>query len=210
MARRPCSFRFDAKTGTWAQEAKLTARDGAPLDRFGTSVALDGATALVGADLAGPNGQFSGSAYLFRFDTTTGRWTQGDKVTPSDGNAGDLFGRSVALDGATSLISAPADDDNGSASGSAYIFFDDIGALISDVEALGPSGDGTLNQGQVRSLTRKLKGARDLLAQGQTDGALSLLNEFRQQVLDLEGGTLTTEQADALIASVDDIIAALS
>jgi hypothetical protein len=44
------------------------------------------------------------------------------KLVPSDGAAEDLFGASVALDGDTALIGAVLDDDNGSESGSVYVF----------------------------------------------------------------------------------------
>jgi hypothetical protein len=51
------------------------------------------------------------------------------KLLASDGAAGDLFGglhRSVALSGETAVIGAICDDDNGSRSGSAYVFcYDD-------------------------------------------------------------------------------------
>ena len=50
--------------------------------------------------------------------------TQAQKLTAFDGAAGDQFGFSVALDGSTALIGALGDDDNGSNSGSAYIFQD--------------------------------------------------------------------------------------
>ncbi|MCH8164229.1 MAG: FG-GAP repeat protein, partial [Planctomycetes bacterium] len=53
------------------QLAKLLATDGAAVDGFGFSVAISGATAIVGALRDDDNGNDSGSAYLF--DTTTGR-----------------------------------------------------------------------------------------------------------------------------------------
>ncbi|MCH8153544.1 MAG: FG-GAP repeat protein, partial [Planctomycetes bacterium] len=52
------------------QLAKLLADDGAAVDRFGDSVAISGATAIVGAYHNDDNGADSGSAYLF--DTATG------------------------------------------------------------------------------------------------------------------------------------------
>jgi len=45
-----------------------------------------------------------------------------DNLLPSDGAAGDGFGVSVSLSGDRALIGAPGDDDNGSGSGSAYVF----------------------------------------------------------------------------------------
>ncbi len=46
------------------------------------------------------------------------------KLLPDDGEAGDLFGFSVAINGATAIVGAYGDDDNGSGSGSgsAYLF----------------------------------------------------------------------------------------
>ncbi|MCH7848089.1 MAG: FG-GAP repeat protein, partial [Planctomycetes bacterium] len=80
---------------------KLLANDGAAFDQFGNAVAISGATAIVGAfQDDDDNGFDSGSAYLF--DTTTGR--QIAKLLPDDGAALDLFGRSVALSGATAPV----------------------------------------------------------------------------------------------------------
>ena len=44
------------------------------------------------------------------------------KLLARDGAASDLFGVSVSVDGDTAVIGARLDDDNGSASGSAYVF----------------------------------------------------------------------------------------
>ena len=55
-----------AAGGTWSQQAKLTAADGAAYDYFGGSVAVDGDTAVIGAIGDNDNGDFfSGSAYVF-------------------------------------------------------------------------------------------------------------------------------------------------
>ena len=109
------------RSGTsWAQEAKLSPVDGAAGDRFGRSVALSGDTAVVGAFRDGDNGNSSGSAYVFVRSGTS--WAQEAKLLPDDGAAGDRFGISVALSGDTAVVGAPEDDDNGSNSGSAYVF----------------------------------------------------------------------------------------
>jgi hypothetical protein len=78
------------------------------------------------------------------------------------------------------------------------------------VVALGPDGDGTLNRGQVRSLTVKLAQAQRLLDRGKTAEALEVLGGFRQQVADWSGGVLTEAQATALAGSVDAVIGALA
>jgi len=59
------AYVFTHSGATWAQQAKLTPSDGATNDRFGSSVSLDGDTALIGAYLDDDNGEDSGSAYVF-------------------------------------------------------------------------------------------------------------------------------------------------
>ena len=112
------------------QVFKLLADDGAADDRFGISVAICGPpgneVAIVGAALDDDNGNSSGSAFLF--DTTTGR--QIAKLLANDGAASDGFGLSVAISGTTAIIGAPGDNDNGSFSGSAYLFDTTTGTQI--------------------------------------------------------------------------------
>jgi len=96
----------------------LVAADGAAGDQFGGSVALDGGLALVGAAFADGGGVESGAAYLF--DAVTGLPLA--KLLPSDGQAGDRFGFSVAIDGPLALIGATYDSDHGTHSGAAYLF----------------------------------------------------------------------------------------
>ncbi len=97
---------------------KLLADDGAGGDGFGRSVGLSGTTAIAGASSNDGKAENSGAAYLF--DTSTGR--QLFKLLPNDGAAQDGFGFSVAISGATAIVGAWQDDDNGKDSGSAYLF----------------------------------------------------------------------------------------
>jgi hypothetical protein len=107
---------------TWAQQPKLTASDGAAGDRFGTSVAVSGDTAVVGA--VGDNtpaGADAGSAYVFLRSGVT--WAQQQKLTASDGAASAFFGSSVAVSGDTVVVGAYSDDTPaGVDAGSAYVF----------------------------------------------------------------------------------------
>jgi len=105
---------------TWTQQAKLLPLDGGAGDHFGFYCALDGDTAVIGANWDSDNGNMSGSAYVFTRIGTT--WTQQAKLLASDGQAGDRFGGSIAVTGDTALIGAYYDDDNGVDSGSMYVF----------------------------------------------------------------------------------------
>jgi cyclophilin family peptidyl-prolyl cis-trans isomerase len=114
-------YRHDGTS--WVQQAKLTASDGAPLDRFGWSVSTDGYYAIVGAHLNDDNGSSSGSAYIFEPNKIDpNNWEQKAKLIASDAAASDYFGYSVAIGGGHALVGAYQNDDNGSNSGSAYIF----------------------------------------------------------------------------------------
>ena len=99
-----------------AQFSKLTASDEAADHLFGQSVAVDGDTMVVGAS----GDDHNGSAYVFT--RQSGTWSQVAKLTASDEAADDGFGYRVAIGGDTVVVGAPWDDDNGSGSGSAYVF----------------------------------------------------------------------------------------
>ena len=103
---------------------KLTTSDGAAVDLFGNSVAVEGDTVVVGAYRDDDHGTDSGSAYLL-IKPTSGEWadaTETAKLTASDGAAGDDFGYSIAVDGDTVVVGARGDADNGADCGSAYVF----------------------------------------------------------------------------------------
>uniref|UniRef100_UPI004055E377 FG-GAP repeat protein n=1 Tax=Candidatus Electronema sp. TaxID=2698783 RepID=UPI004055E377 len=111
--------------GSWNQQAKLTANDGAADDGFGSSVSLsaDGRTALIGAYSDDDKGADSGSSYVF-VKAADSTWSQQAKLTADDGAIDDMFGSFVSLsaDGRTALIGAYSDDDKGADSGSSYVF----------------------------------------------------------------------------------------
>jgi len=109
-------YHFDTTTGQ--QIAKLLADDGDANHLFGISVALSGTTAIVGALHDTGNAPVSGSAYLF--DITTGQ--QIAKLLADDGEIADGFGAGVSIDSGLAIVGAVFDDDNGSQSGSAYLF----------------------------------------------------------------------------------------
>ncbi len=117
------AYVFVRSGGVWTQQAKLVASDAAAGDRFGWAVAVDGDTAVVGADLDNhAGGAAAGSAYVFV--RSGGGWSQVQpKLTASDASGGDRFGWSVAIDGETALVGAYQDDHaGGSNAGSAYVF----------------------------------------------------------------------------------------
>ena len=101
-------------------EYKLLPTDGADYKWFGYSVSLSGNYAIVGAAADYENGGNSGSAYIFARSGSS--WNQVAKLTAGGGAAGDYFGNSVSISGDYAIVGAYYDDDNGTDSGSAYVF----------------------------------------------------------------------------------------
>lgn len=103
------AYMFSANQTTWNQQAKLIAPDGEPNSFFGTSVALSGKRALIGAPSTYVFPVISGSGYIFV--PAGSRWVQQAELTPAppDDVDGEGFGGCVSLDGARLLIGAPGD-----------------------------------------------------------------------------------------------------
>ncbi len=138
------AYVFTRSGSTWTQQAYLKASNTDEFDAFGTSVAVDGDTAVVGAPwessaAAGVNGNqsdngasSSGAVYVFTRSGST--WTQQAYLKASNTGAGDEFGTSVAVDADTAVAGALWEDssatgvdgnqsDNGaSGSGAVYAF----------------------------------------------------------------------------------------
>lgn len=109
------------RSGTvWTEQQKIIAPDGVSGDRFASAVSVSADTVLVGAFQDDDNGTDSGSAYVFVRSGSV--WSEQQKLLASDGALVDRFGFSVIVEGDTAVIGAPLDDDNGSGSGSAYVF----------------------------------------------------------------------------------------
>ena len=65
-------------------------------------------------------GSTVGAAYIFERNGSS--WNQVAKLIASDGAPGDYFGYSVSISGNYAIVGAYNEDDNGTHSGSAYIF----------------------------------------------------------------------------------------
>jgi MYXO-CTERM domain-containing protein len=139
-----------------ASEDKLTASDGATYDYYGFSVSgaddIDGDgydDLVVGAYQDDDNGSASGSAYVYYGSASGIDGTSEDKLTASDGAADDYFGFSVSgagdIDGdgyGDLAVGAYQDDDNGSTSGSVYVYYGSAMGIDSASEAKLTASDG--------------------------------------------------------------------
>jgi hypothetical protein len=134
---------FERDRGLWSQGQKLTASDGLAGDQFGLNVSISGDVIVVStrfSDVAGNVDQ--GSAYIF--SRGGGFWTEQQKLTASDGTAGDQFGFSNTIDGSTIVVGAPLTDISGIANQGAVYVFERHGSFWSEEQKLIAS-DGAAN-----------------------------------------------------------------
>ncbi len=116
-------FVYALQNGAYQQVTRLTANDGAALDRFGSAISVDASIAVIGArddDLAAGSG--AGSAYVF--ELLGGTWTQTAKLVHPNAATADAFGSAVAVIGSSIVIGAPGDTVTGvgQSAGSAHVF----------------------------------------------------------------------------------------
>lgn len=92
--------------GGWYQEAYLKPDVSRADQQFGLSVAISGETVIVGAmDRTGP-----GAAHVFARSGST--WFAQARLTASNAEARDAFGRSVAISGETAVVGAVGEASN--------------------------------------------------------------------------------------------------
>jgi hypothetical protein len=119
------AYVFVLEDGSWSEQERLVAGDGASGDRFGRSVAVSGDIAIVGADLADIDGEiFEGALYVF--ERTGDGWAEVQKLTGSDGDAHDHLGASAVLQGVVLAAGAPLEEggitDGCQGTGAVYVF----------------------------------------------------------------------------------------
>jgi len=126
------AYIFRREGSLWTQMAVLTAGDGAGADDFGTSVAISGDYAVVGAP---GSSEYTGEAYLFKRNGVA--WAEVRRLTAWDGEAGDGFGNSVAIDEGNVIVGASGED---SYSGSAYVYTYSVGPATPFIRVIEPDG----------------------------------------------------------------------
>ncbi|MBA2554154.1 MAG: FG-GAP repeat protein [Geodermatophilaceae bacterium] len=116
------AYVYSRSGSLWRLKAKLSASEGQDWDAFGSSVALDGSSVVVGApETPTARDDRVGAAYVFA--RSGAGWTEQGTLLPPDGDRNDLFGTSVALDGDTAVVGSPYHDNRDpKGTGAAYVF----------------------------------------------------------------------------------------
>jgi len=118
----------------------ILASDGVVGDLFGISVAIDGNTIIVGADLPDEKAETAGAVYVYVLKEN--KWKQEAKLMAPDGGKTDVFGVRVALSENTALVSARRDDSEelGIDESSAYVFVRDGSTWTQQDKLTSPDG----------------------------------------------------------------------
>jgi hypothetical protein len=115
------AYVFVRSGSTWSHQQKLTPSAAMPGDLFGSSVAISGDTAVIGATLDDHAISQGGAAYVFVRSGTI--WSEEQRLTASDAASADSFGYSVAISGDTIVVGATRSDPGGiSSAGAAYVY----------------------------------------------------------------------------------------
>ncbi|MCA9449856.1 MAG: hypothetical protein KC931_22230, partial [Candidatus Omnitrophica bacterium] len=109
----------ESATG-WNETQKLLPPESLGGDQFGSSVAIDGDTIIVGAD--GTNRPESGSGAVYVFVKDGNDWVYEARWFVEDVSTNQTLGRSIALQGDTGVSGAIGDSDPGFFTGTGYIF----------------------------------------------------------------------------------------
>ena len=108
---------------SWGETAKIMPSDPHDAARFGSSVALAGDIAVIGAYRDGALGSLYGAAYVFyRSDDNPATWQEIKKLAAFDAADWDGFGVSVAISGDLVIVGADTKHEAGVEVGGVYIF----------------------------------------------------------------------------------------
>lgn len=109
-------YAFERTQGVWAQTGELQGGAPADDDGFGTRVAIQTGTVLVGAQWEDSS---AGAVYVFEADA--GQWVQRSRLTAANRQTTAEFGGALALDDGQAMIGASNESVTGSGSGAAYL-----------------------------------------------------------------------------------------
>ncbi len=122
------AYLYDFSDANNLHETQLVADDATKDDVFGSSVALSGNFAVVGAPHnLSPATAAGGTGAAYLFDISDAQNIIQTNLTPGDVAFGDQYGSAVAVDGANVVVGAIADDARGRDVGAAY--FHDVSSL---------------------------------------------------------------------------------
>ena len=144
------AYVWQRSDGSWSLEAELD-RDSDGYTAFGTAVAFDGETALVGAPGVDRSfGVYPGGVFAY----AASDWNETAEITHEDSDGGDRFGAAIAFHGDVFVGGAPHKDfGDASDHGAAYAFERTDGAWNQTANITSASLEGSDNYGSTLALS---------------------------------------------------------
>jgi hypothetical protein len=135
------AYIFTQSGSTWSQTAELTASDGAAANKFGTSVAVSGSIAAVGA--IGKDIDYPGQGAVYAFIQSGTSWPQIQRLSVTASRSDDNFGNAVSVSGTTILVGAYHSGNTTLLNTGAAYVFEKIGTFWNSAIALVPATEAT-------------------------------------------------------------------
>jgi len=185
---------YELDTGVW-QETIIVELAPISSNNFGSAVSIQNNRLIVGAQQAIVDSSRKGSVTIYEYNTATNVWDFFDQIVAADGKSSDYFGDVVGLSSNRIIVGAPLSDDNGSQSGSAYIF--DLDGSWQQTQKVVTQGAADDNFGYAVSMdgSRALIGAPFDGENGSRSGAAYIFDYVNGQ----------WSQSVKLLASVSDL-----
>ena len=131
---------FERSAGVWGAPLQLLPLDPAAGDEFGSAVAVDGDTVLVGAPRKDVVWSSDGVAYVFVGGGST--WTQQARLEDLGPHFNDNFGHALDLQGELAVVGLPFSDAAGVTTGGVQLFLRESGTWTGLFEMVGSDSEG--------------------------------------------------------------------
>ncbi len=148
---------FESTGGAWSESALFEPADGAAGDEYGTSVAIDGDTLVVGAPFHDALGTNVGAAYVYR--DSSGVWTLEAKLSDIGATFVDNFGAALDLEGDRLAVGLPYNAVPGVTSGAVQFFTRSGSVWTGHFDMIGSETDGLDYLGSAVALSGSLVAA---------------------------------------------------
>jgi len=146
-------YSFAGRSTWWDLKAELNAGSGQIGAELGASVAIEGATAMIGAPGAftAAGGASAGEVYVMNRQGEA--WEVQQRLTGGSPLGGERFGATLDLDGDTAMIGAPDYDQPATNQGAAYIFTRENEVWSKQTQLIAPEPETSQRFGRVIALS---------------------------------------------------------
>lgn len=114
------AYIYELVNEKWEETAILIPDDLNERDEFGIYVKINDNYAFISSTKDDGQGENSGSVYIYKKENHS--WNFLQKLFAFDGEAGDAFGVAIDISDSLAIIGSYFDDDNGTNSGSVYVY----------------------------------------------------------------------------------------